>query len=111
MSINICNISGNIGADSELRMTPSGLSIVRFSVAVNERKRQQDGSYADYTNWINCVMFGKRAEALQPYLCKGSKVSLSGHLHQTTYEHNEERRSKIELIVDEVELMNNRKDN
>ena len=65
MSLNACTISGHLGKSAELRMTGSGLAVVSFTVAVNERQRQQDGSYSDYTNWFDCTMFGKRAEGLQ----------------------------------------------
>lgn len=110
MSLNTCTVSGNLGKAAELRYTNTGLAIVSFSVAVNERKKQDDGSYSDYTNWLDCTMFGKRAEALQPYLAKGTKLSLVGHLHKSSWEQNGQRFSKVEIIVDEVELMNARRE-
>lgn len=55
-------------------------------------------------------MFGKRAEALQPYLAKGTKLSLTGHLHKSTYERDGKQYSRVEIIVDEVELMNARRE-
>lgn len=110
MSLNTCTISGNLGKAAELRYTNTGLAVVTFSVAVNERKRKQDGSYEDVTNWLDCTMFGNRAEALQPYLAKGTKLSLVGHLHKSTYERDGQTRSRVEIIVDEVELMNTRRE-
>ncbi|WP_417003704.1 single-stranded DNA-binding protein [Adlercreutzia sp.] len=110
MSLNTCTISGNLGKAAELRYTGTGLAVVTFSVAVNERKRQQDGSYQDEANWFDCTMFGKRAEALQPYLGKGTKLALVGHLHKSTYERDGQQRSRVEIIVDEVELMNTRRE-
>lgn len=110
MSLNVVTISGNLGKAAELRQTRAGLSVVSFSVAVNERKKQSDGSYSDYTNWLDCTMFGNRAEALQPYLAKGAKLSLVGHLHKSSWEQDGQRFSKVEIIVDEVELMNTRRE-
>ena len=110
MSLNACTISGHLGKSAELRMTGSGLAVISFTVAVNERQRQQDGSYSDYTNWLDCTMFGKRAEALQPYLAKGTKLSLVGHLRQSTYERDGQKRSRVEIVVDDVELMNTRRE-
>lgn len=110
MSLNTCTISGNLGKAAELRYTNTGLAVVTFSVAVNERRKQADGSYQDVTNWLDCTMFGKRAEALQPYLAKGTKLSLVGHLHKSTYERDGQQRSRVEIIVDEVELMNTRRE-
>ena len=110
MSLNTCTISGNLGKAAELRYTNSQLAVVSFSVAVNERRKQADGSYQDEVNWLDRTMFGKRAEALQPYLAKGTKLSLTGHLHKSTYERDGKQYSRVEIIVDEVELMNARRE-
>lgn len=110
MSLNTCTISGSLGKAAELRYTNSQLAVVSFSVAVNERRKQADGSYQDEVNWLDCTMFGKRAEALQPYLAKGTKLSLTGHLHKSTYERDGKQYSRVEIIVDEVELMNARRE-
>lgn len=110
MSLNTCTLSGNLGKAAELRYTNSQLAVVTFALAVNERRRQSDGSYQDSVNWIDCTMFGKRAEALQPYLGKGTKLALTGHLHKSTYERDGQQRSRVEVIVDEVELMNTRRE-
>ncbi|WP_130811417.1 single-stranded DNA-binding protein [Olsenella sp. Marseille-P4559] len=110
MSLNKVAISGNLGKDSELRVTQGGTAVLTFSVAVNERRRQQDGAYQDKANWIDCVMFGKRAEGIQPYLRRGSKLALTGHLNQNKYEHDGKTYSRIEVVVDEVELMNTRRE-
>lgn len=78
MSLNKITLSGNLGADAELRYTKSGNPVVSFSLAVNERTPNGDGTWGEYTNWPDCVMFGKRAEALAPWLRKGTKISLIG---------------------------------
>lgn len=109
MSLNTCTLSGNLGSTAELRYTSNKVPVLRFPIAVNERRRQQDGTYADYTNWLNCTMFGNRAEALQPYLARGSKVSIIGHLRQHSYEKGGVKCNSVEIIVDEVELMNIRR--
>lgn len=110
MSLNTCTISGNLGKAADLRHTNTGLAVVTFSVAVNERRKQADGSFQDEVSWLDCTMFGNRAEALQPYLAKGTKLSLVGHLRKSTYERDGQKRSRVEIIVDEVELMNTRRE-
>lgn len=110
MSLNACTLSGNLGKDAELRCTPSGLHVLTFSLCVNERKRQQDGIYTDEPNWLDCVMFGNRAASLEPYMRRGSKVSMTGHLRQRKWEKDGQRYSRVEIIVDEVELMNGRRE-
>lgn len=110
MSLNTCTESGRLGKAAELRYTTTGVAVVTFSIAVDERRKQSDGSYKDEANWFDCVMFGKRAEALQPYLAKGTKLSLVGHLRRSTYEHDGQKRSRVEIVVDDVELMNTRRE-
>ena len=109
MSINKAIISGNIGRDPELRQTSSGTSILSFSVAVNDRvKNQRTGEWEDCPNWIGCVLFGKRAESLGKYLTRGTKVAIGGKLRWSQWETDGQKRSKIEVIVDEIELMSAR---
>ena len=106
MSINRVNIGGNLTRDPELREGASGGSILTFGVAVNDRRRnQQTGEWEDQPNFIDCVVFGNRAEPLSRYLSKGSKVAIEGRLRWSQWERDGQRRSKIEVIVEECEFM------
>ncbi|MCI8469327.1 MAG: single-stranded DNA-binding protein [Eggerthellaceae bacterium] len=106
MSINIVSISGNLGAAPTLRQTQSGMSVLGFSVCVNDRrKNQQTGEWEDVPNWIDCTMFGTRAQSLSQYLQKGTKVSIEGKLRWSQWERDGQKRSKIEVIVDELVFM------
>ena len=106
MSLNKIVLSGNLGADAELRYTKSGNPVVSFSLAVNERTQQSDGTWGDYTNWPDCVMFGKRAEALSPWLRKGTKISLTGRIHQR----DGQNVKRWEVRVEDVELMQHKRE-
>lgn len=111
MSINRVIISGNLTRDPELRSTAGGMPVLGFGVAVNDRrKNQQTGEWEDYPNFIDCTMFGARAEALSRYLSKGTKVSIEGKLRWSQWEREGQKRSKIEVIVDELEFMSSRGD-
>ncbi|WP_102372924.1 single-stranded DNA-binding protein [Enorma phocaeensis] len=106
MSINRVNISGNLTRDPELRMTSGGTQVLSFGVAVNDRRRNpQTGDWEDYPNFVDCTMFGTRAEAVSRYLSKGSKVAIEGKLRYSSWERDGQRRSKLEVIVDEIEFM------
>ena len=106
MAINRVNLSGNLTRDAELTATQGGTQVARFGLAVNERvKNQRTGEWESRPNFIDCVMFGLRAEKLAQYLCKGTKVAVEGRLRYSSWEKDGERRSKIEVIVDEVEFM------
>ena len=109
MSINKVIISGNLTRDPELRQTQSGLPVLGFGVAVNDRRRnQQTGEWEDFPNFIDCTMFGTRASALANYLKKGTKVAIEGKLRWSQWERDGQKRSKIEVIVDELEFMSSR---
>ena len=106
MSINRVNISGNLTRDPEMRATAGGTQVLSFGVAVNDRRRNpQTGEWEDYPNFVDCTMFGTRAEAVSRYLSKGSKVAIEGKLRYSSWERDGQRRSKLEVIVDEVEFM------
>lgn len=110
MSLNKITLSGNLVADAELRYTKSGNPVVSFSLAVNERTPNGDGTWGEYTNWPDCVMFGKRAEALAPWLRKGTKISLIGRIHTRSYQNDGQSIKRWEVRVDDVELMQYKRD-
>ena len=106
MSINRVNISGNLTRDPELRQTQGGMAILSLGVAVNDRrKNQQTGEWEDVPNFVDCVVFGTRAEKLAQFLAKGSKVAIEGKLRWSQWERDGARRSKLEVVVDEIEFM------
>lgn len=106
MSINRVLISGNLTRDPEIRVTAGGTQILSFGVAVNDRRRnQQTGEWEDYPNFVDCVMFGARAEAVSRFLSKGSKVAIEGKLRYSSWERDGQRRSKIEVVIDEIEFL------
>lgn len=109
MSINRVNITGNLTRDPELRATAGGTQVLSFGVAVNDRRRNaQTGEWEDYPNFVDCTMFGTRAEAVSRFLAKGNKVAIEGKLRYSSWERDGQRRSKLEVIVDEIEFMSSR---
>ncbi|MCR2036935.1 single-stranded DNA-binding protein [Adlercreutzia caecimuris] len=112
MSINRVIISGNLTRDPELRNTQSGMAVLSFGVAVNDRRKNPTtGEWEDYPNFVDCTMFGARANSLSQYLSKGTKVSIEGKLRWSQWERDGQKRSKLEVIVDEIEFMSSRNSN
>lgn len=108
MSINRVNISGNLTRDPELRVTQGGTAVLGFGVAVNDRRQNpQTGEWEDYPNFVDCTVFGNRANALANILRKGLKVAIEGKLRwsQWTDQQSGQKRSKLEVIVNECEIM------
>ena len=107
MSINRVIITGNLTRDCELSATAGGTSVLKLGVAVNDRrKNQRTGEWEDVPNYVDCTLFGSRAEAVSRYLGKGSKVAIEGKLRWSQWEAKDgSKRSKLEVIVDEIEFM------
>lgn len=111
MSINHVAVVGNLTRSPELRSTAGGSCVMKFSVAVNDRfKNQQTGQWEDRPNFIDCTMFGARAESVSRFLGKGTKVCIEGKLRWSQWDDRKtgEKRSKVEVIVDEIEFMSSR---
>lgn len=110
MAINKVCITGNLTRDPELRETASGFQILSFGVAVNDRrKNQQTGQWEDYANFVDCTMFGNRAESVSRFLAKGAKVAIEGKLRWSQWQSQDgSKRSKLEVVVDEIEFMTSR---
>ena len=109
MSINQVSITGNLTREPELRTTQSGTSVLSFGIAVNDRRKVADGQWADEPNFFECVTFGNRATALSDILAKGMKVAIAGKLHYSSWEKDGQKHSKVDIIANEIELMQNRK--
>ena len=106
MSINRVVISGNITRDPDLRRTQQGMAILTIGVAVNDRKKNpQTNEWEDRVNFVDCTVFGKRAESLSERLSKGMKVAIEGKLRYSQWEREGQKRSKLEVAVDEIEFM------
>jgi single-strand DNA-binding protein len=97
MSTIIC--TGRLGRDGELRTTQSETKVLSFSVAddigYGENKR---------TQWLDCALFGKRAEALAQYLTKGTIVEIVGEPSIRTYEGKNGAGASLQVKVQEIKL-------
>lgn len=109
MSINRATISGNLTRDAELRSTASGTPVLSFSVAVNDRRKSnQTGEWEDVPNFIDCTLFGKYGQSIAQYMTKGAKVAVEGKLRWSQWERDGQKRSKVEVMAETVELMQRR---
>ena len=111
MSINRVNITGNITRDPELREGATGTSVLSLSVAVNDRRRNaESGEWEDVPNYVDVTMFGNRAAAIAKHVGKGDKLAIEGKLRWQSWERDGQKRSKLDVVADEVEFLSARKD-
>lgn len=85
-SLNRATLIGNLGKDPELSYTASGVAVARFSVATNERWKDDSGNIQERTEWHNVVVWRKLAEICGQYLKKGSKVFLEGKMQTRSWD-------------------------
>jgi single-strand DNA-binding protein len=76
---------GNLGRDPELKMTPSGQALARFSIATTENWKNPQGEKQSKTEWHNIVVWGKQAEIAEKYLRKGKQVMIEGRIQYREY--------------------------
>ena len=105
MTINHTILSGRLTREPELRQTPSGTAVLNFGFAFNERyMNTATGKIEERPNYIDCTIFGSRASGLAKVLSKGMHLTIEGKLHWNQWEREGQKRSKIELYVDNVEF-------
>lgn len=99
MAINRVTIMGNLTRDAELRKKGDAASVLTFGLAINEKKKDTEtGEYVEAPVFVDCALFGARAEALAPYLTKGKKVSVDGRLRYHSWMKNEEKRHALSVL-------------
>ena len=91
--------------NAETKTTSEGMFIAHFSIANNQAKKNQDGSWGETVHYFEFSLYGKRAEALAPYLLQGQLVAIEGHLIQRRWEKEDKKFSKLEVAVDDIKLI------
>lgn len=99
---------GNITKEVEFAKTNSGISMAKFTIAVNRKSANETSSQA--TDFINCTAWRKQADNLNKYCKKGDKISVVGSLQINSYDaHDGSKRYYTEVIVDEIEFISTKK--
>jgi single-strand DNA-binding protein len=103
MTLNKMMIIGNLGADPELRYTPSGKAVTELRVAVNNNQRGADGEWVEETLWFRVNVWEQAAERLAEQLRKGNKIFAEGQLRVREFEGRDgEKRQSLELAFARV---------
>ena len=112
-SYNKVMLMGNLTRDIELRQLPSGASIATIGLAVNEKYKDKNEQWVERVNFIDCEMFGRRAEVMAQYLSKGSPVFIEGRLQLDTWDDKTtgQKRSKLRVVGEVMQFLGSPKDN
>jgi single-strand DNA-binding protein len=99
-------LMGNLTRDPQLSYTPSQTAVVDFGLAINRRWTGQDGSQREETCFVDCRMFGRRAEVVNKYCKKGSPLFVEGRLTFDSWESQDgTKRSKLRVTVENFEFI------
>jgi single-strand DNA-binding protein len=98
-------LMGNLTRDPELRAIPSGQNVASFSLAVNRSWKNAAGEQQEAVDYIDCTIWGKPAEIITQYMKKGSGILVSGRLQQRTWEQEGQKRSKVEVVVEDFNFV------
>ncbi|MEB6301148.1 single-stranded DNA-binding protein [Mammaliicoccus sciuri] len=102
--INRVVLVGRLTKDPEYRVTPSGVQVATFTLAINRTYTNQQGERE--ADFINCVVFRRPAENVNNYLSKGSLAGVEGRLQSRSYENQEGRRVYVtEVVCDSVQFL------
>src|SRR3954470_5914728 len=107
--INKVILVGNLGADPEIRYTPSGAAITTIRIATSESwKDKTTGEQQERTEWHRIKFFGRLAEIAGEYLKKGGQVYVEGKLRTEEYEKDGQKRYSTDIIADEMQMLGSR---
>ncbi len=109
-SVNKVILIGNLGRDPEVKYTPSGTAVAKFSIATNERFKDKSGEWQDRTEWHNIVAWQRLAEIAGEYLKKGRSVYVEGRLQTRSWDDKESGQKKYmtEVVANDLVLLGGR---
>jgi single-strand DNA-binding protein len=102
---NKVTLLGNLTRDPELKSTPSGQSVASFSLAVNRSWKNASGETQEAVDYIDCNAWGKAGEIITQYMQKGRPILISGRLQQRSWEQEGQKRSKVEVVVEDFNFI------
>lgn len=106
MSFNKITLVGNLGKDPELRYTPQGTPVCSFSMATNERRKDQSGESQDITTWFKITLWGRQAETASQYLTKGQPVYIEGRLRTSEWtDRDGKTRTTLEVHATDMQFL------
>jgi len=107
-SYNRVVLLGNLTRDIEVRRTPQGTPVADVGMAINEKRKNAAGEWVDDVVYVDITLWGRTAEVAGQYCQKGSPLFVEGRLKFETWEQDGQKRSKIKVVGDRIQLLGNR---
>ena len=109
-SYNRVILIGNLTRDIELRYTPAGTAVCDVGIAMNDRRKATNGEMVEETTFVEVTLWGRNAEVAREYLTKGSSVFIEGRLKYETWELDGQRKSRIKVVCERLQLIGGRRE-
>lgn len=105
-TVNKVILVGRLGQDPDIRYSPNGVAVARFSLATNERVPAGEGNWEDRTEWHRVVAFGKLAEICGNYLAKGRLVFVEGSIRGNQWEDAQgQKRFSVDIVARDIQML------
>ena len=104
-SFNRVILLGNLTRDIEVKYLQSGMAVTEVGLAVNDRRKNQQGEWVEETTFVDVTMWGRTAEIAAEYLGKGSPVLIEGRLKLDTWETDGQKRSKLRVVCERMQMV------
>jgi single-strand DNA-binding protein len=108
-SLNRVLLMGNMTRDPQLSYLPSQTAVAEFGLAMNRKYKKQDGSMAEDICFVDCQIFGKRAEVINKYFKKGDPIFVEGRLKFDSWEKDGKKNSRLRVFVENFEFIESRR--
>lgn len=99
MGLNMAIVQGKLGKDPEVRYTPGGDAVCKFSMAVSKKYTDKHGQKKEQVYWANIVAWRKLAEICGKYLVKGQECIIVGELSSSEWEKNGVKMKSTEIVA------------
>jgi single-strand DNA-binding protein len=109
-SLNRVELLGNVGKDPEVKFTPSGTAVAKFSMATTSRYKDKNGDWQDKVEWHNIVCWARLAEIAGEYVHKGDKLYIEGRMETSSWEdkQTQQRKYMTSVVASDLILLGNR---
>src|SRR3954469_15777255 len=106
-SFNKVILAGNLTRDPELRYTPSGMAVTDIGLAVNDRRKNQNGEWVEETTFVDITLWGRTAEICSEYCTKGTSLLIEGRLKLDSWDDKQsgQKRSKLKVVGERMQML------
>lgn len=106
VSVNRVILVGHLGKDPEIKFTPSGIALAKFSLATSERRKDPEGNFKEHTEWHNIILWRRQAEVAGEYLKKGMLVMIEGRIQTRSWEDpTGAKKYMTEIVGDRMQML------